>query len=91
VDGTVFAYEGSSPEWEKVGEADLDVKSVCWLDVIDDVEGLRDAAEKSKLCCSGVSWRIGASWMSSGLLETESVRVHSILRGRKTHIIGAGW
>jgi hypothetical protein len=71
----VFAYEGSSPEWEKAGDADLDVKRVCWLDVMEDVEGLRDAAEKSKLCCSGVSWRMGASWMSSGLLVLGLVRL----------------
>jgi hypothetical protein len=65
--GAVFSYEGSSPEWEKTGDANLGVKRVCRLDSMEGVEGLRKSAGKS-IPRSGTRKCIGASWVNPGTL-----------------------
>jgi hypothetical protein len=64
----VFAYKRSSVEWEKVGDAELDVKVVCRRVSIGCVENLCKSTEKLK-SGSGLRYGIGTSWKGLDVLE----------------------
>jgi hypothetical protein len=64
----VFAYKRSTLEWEKAGDAELDVKVVCWRISIGCIENLCKSTEKLK-SDSGARQGIESSWKGSDVLE----------------------
>jgi hypothetical protein len=64
----VFAYGSFNPEWERAGDAKLDVKVVCWRVSIGCIENLCKSTEKLRPG-SRLRYGIGTSWKGLDVLE----------------------